>query len=93
MTKLGYQNITYRLGNGYNGWPDEAPFDRIIVAAAAELPKALLEQLAPKGRMVIPVGPRIMQYLLLITKDGSDQIERHVISKVVFVEFINDFDS
>ena len=91
LAKLGYQNITYRLGNGHNGWAEEAPFDRIIVsAAAAEVPQALLEQLSSNGRMVIPVGPPKMQDLLLITKDGSDHIKRQIITKVSFVELVND---
>lgn len=90
LTKLGYQNIIYRLGNGYKGWIEEAPFDRIIVAAAApEVPTALLEQLAPNGRMVIPVGPSFMQDLLLITKNGSGQIKEEIIEKVAFVKLID----
>ena len=91
LAKLGYQNITYRLGNGHYGWAEEAPFDRIIVsAAAAEVPQALLEQLSSNGRMVVPVGPPKMQDLLLITKDGSDHIKQQIITKVSFVELVND---
>lgn len=61
LKDLGYQNIHYRLGNGYEGWVEEAPFDRIIVATApTEVPPALMEQLASNGRMVIPVGPSFM---------------------------------
>ena len=90
LTEIGYQNITYKLGNGYKGWPDQAPFDRIIAAAAApELPPALLEQLAANGRMVIPVGPSRMQDLLLITKDEIGQIKKKVINKVAFVRFVD----
>lgn len=57
LSELGYRNIHYRIGDGAAGWPEEAPFDAIIVTAAArELPPALLEQLARGGRMVVPVG-------------------------------------
>ena len=78
------------MGNGYKGWIEEAPFDRIIVVAAApEVPTALLEQLVLNGRMVIPVGPSFMQDLLLITKDSSGQIKQEVIEKVAFVKLID----
>lgn len=90
LEDLNYQNIYYRLGNGYEGWVEEAPFDRIIVAAApAEVPPALIEQLAPNGRMVIPVGPSFMQDLLLITKDEEGKVEQRTMSKVAFVKLID----
>lgn len=90
LDELGYENIDYRLGNGYQGWPEEAPFDRIIVAAAPqEVPPALIEQLAPNGRMLIPAGPSMMQELLLITKDEAGEIDREVISHVSFVKLID----
>lgn len=90
LIKLGYKNIVYRLGNGYKGWTEEAPFERIIVAAAApKVPSALIEQLALNGRMVIPVGPNFMQDLLVITKDSTGQIKQEVIEKVAFVKLID----
>lgn len=90
LAKLKYDNIHFKLGNGYKGWPEEAPFDRIIVAAAPpKVPSALLKQLAPNGRMVIPVGRSYMQDLLLITKDGWGEIEKQVINKVAFVKLID----
>jgi protein-L-isoaspartate(D-aspartate) O-methyltransferase len=90
LAQLDYNNILYRVGNGYKGWVEEAPFDRIIVAAApVEVPPALLEQLAPHGRLVIPVGPGMLQDLLLITKDGSGQMKRRAVSKVAFVKLID----
>ncbi len=90
LRDLNYSNIHYRLGNGYEGWVEEAPFDRIIVAAApTEVPPALIEQLAMGGRMIIPVGPSSMQDLLLITKDQSGQVEERVMSKVAFVKLID----
>lgn len=90
LSDLGYENIEYRLGNGYKGWVEEAPFDRIIVAAAPpEVPPALLEQLAPNGRMIIPAGPSTMQDLLLITKDEKGEFTREVLMAVAFVKMID----
>jgi protein-L-isoaspartate(D-aspartate) O-methyltransferase len=69
---LGLTNITTMLGDGFKGWPAQAPFDRIIVTAAArELPEALLEQLAESGIMIIPVERERGQELLRITKEGQ----------------------
>lgn len=70
LQKLGYNNIHFKVGDGAKGWPEEAPFDAILVAAAAErLPKALVEQMAFGGRMVIPLGDAPLQELVLLTKD------------------------
>jgi protein-L-isoaspartate(D-aspartate) O-methyltransferase len=73
LPELGYRNIAMRIGDGYNGWPEAAPFDSIIVtAAAAEVPKPLVDQLKPGGRMVIPVGGRFdVQELLVIEKHAD----------------------
>jgi len=73
LAALGYKNIQTRWGDGTLGWPEEAPFDGIMVTAAApQVPRPLTEQLAPGGRLVIPVGDRYSQTLTLVrrTKDG-----------------------
>ncbi len=84
---LGYDNIRLRVGNGYAGWPEQAPFDGILVTAAApRVPPALVEQLRPGGRLVIPVGePHAPQELLLIEKgeDGG-----HRVTPVLGVAFV-----
>ncbi len=87
---LGYKNITFLVGDGSLGWPPAAPYDRIMVTAgAAVLPPALVEQLAPGGRMVIPVGPRQVQDLLLVTRDLEGVVRSESLMKVVFVELIS----
>lgn len=73
LAAMGYKNIQTRWGDGTLGWPEEAPFDGIIVTAAApQVPRPLTEQLAPGGRLVIPVGDRYSQTLTLVrqTKEG-----------------------
>ena len=87
LENLGYANITYIVGDGSNGWKEAAPYDRIIVTAAAgTIPRELLDQLGAGGRMVIPVGPMGMQELLLLTKDGDGKISCENIEYVSFVE-------
>lgn len=73
LDALGYRNVEVRIGDGYLGWPEAAPFDGIVVTAAPEhVPQPLLEQLKPGGRMVIPVGAQALgQDLLLITKEAD----------------------
>lgn len=84
---LGYTNISFMTGDGSIGWEEHAPYDRIMVtAAAAELPQELLKQLAAGGSMVIPVGPRGCQELLLIEKDINGELYSRIIEEVVFVE-------
>jgi len=80
LQQLGYKNIETRIGDGYNGWPQRSPFDAIIVTAAApQVPPALVAQLKPGGRMVIPVGRESeVQFLHVMVKqaDGSISIQR-----------------
>lgn len=84
LSALGYGNIHYRTGDGSRGWPEEAPFDAIIVTAAPEsVPEALPRQLAEGGRMVIPVGVGV-QYLRKLTRKG-DRIEDESLIGVRFV--------
>lgn len=84
--ELGYDNIRTRVGDGYYGWPEEAPFNAIMVTAgASSVPPPLLEQLAPGGRMVIPVDDAFGQILLLITKDAAGEIHTRSTLRVAFV--------
>ncbi len=87
LRELGIANVTLRQGDGYQGWPQHAPYDRIIVTAAAPaVPPALLEQLRPGGRLVIPVGePYSSQDLCLLIKDAAGQVSEQVILPVAFV--------
>lgn len=90
LEKLGYNNIEVRMGNGYEGWPEHAPYDAIIVTAAApQIPEPLIEQLKPGGRMVIPVGrPYTSQKLMLVEKDDVGKIKQKEVLGVLFVPFV-----
>jgi protein-L-isoaspartate(D-aspartate) O-methyltransferase len=87
LKELGYDQVHVRIGNGYEGWPGAAPFDRIIVTCAPEdIPRALLDQLAPGGRMVIPVGKQFgSQYMVEVNKDRKGQITQKQHYPVRFV--------
>lgn len=85
LRELGYANVTVREGDGYRGWPERAPFDGIIVTAAPErIPEPLIEQLAPGGRMVIPVGG-FFQELKVFSKDAEGRVTEKAILPVRFV--------
>jgi protein-L-isoaspartate(D-aspartate) O-methyltransferase len=90
LAGLGYGNIEVRVGDGYQGWPEKAPFDGIIVTAAApNVPPALVAQLKPGGRMVIPVGSSgDIQYLKLITKQADGGFEEKRVLPVRFVPLV-----
>jgi len=93
LTRLGYDNIKFKLGDGSNGWAEHAPYDRIMVtASASEFPEPLLSQLALDGKMVIPVGPPEMQVLYLVTKSHDGLIRYKKIEHVRFVRLIGDYD-
>jgi protein-L-isoaspartate(D-aspartate) O-methyltransferase len=83
---LGYKNVEVRHGDGYRGWPEHAPFHVIIVAAAPDhIPEPLLEQLAPGGRMIIPVGERLSQELIIIEKAEDGTVQQSRVAPVAFV--------
>jgi len=90
LKEMGYANIEVRIGDGYLGWPEKAPFDGIVVTAAApRVPQALVDQLKPGGRMVIPVGERWeVQQLLLVTKRADGTTERRNVLPVRFVPLV-----
>ena len=87
LRELKHDNITVRIGDGYAGWPEHAPFDIIMVTAAPEkVPQPLIDQLKPGGRLIVPVGPRFtVQTLQLIEKDASGAIRTRDVSPVMFV--------
>jgi len=90
LARMGYANVHVRLGDGASGWPAFAPYDGVIVTAAApEIPPALLDQLAPGGRMVIPVGaPYAAQELVRVAKDAAGETDRRVVLPVAFVPLV-----
>jgi protein-L-isoaspartate(D-aspartate) O-methyltransferase len=87
LQRLGYTNITTRAGDGYYGWEAHAPFDAILVAAAAShVPPPLIGQLKPGGRMIIPVGSSFLtQHLLLVHKDEAGLVKTRRMLPVEFV--------
>lgn len=90
LKRLAYNNIETRWGDGYHGWLEHAPYDGIIVTAAApEVPQPLIDQLKPGGRLVIPVSDRLLgQDLLVLEKDDQGQIHRRSVLPVAFVPLI-----
>ncbi len=85
--RLGHRNVRFRIGDGHEGWPEFAPFDRILVTAGAEtMPHGLTGQLADKGRIVVPVG-RGSQTLILGVKHGQRLVQRSLM-ECVFVPFV-----
>ncbi len=86
LDELGYSNVHVRTGDGWHGWPEAAPFDRVMVTAVGEeIPPKLLEQLAEGGRMVMPLGPRYGGQNLTVIRKGADGIETEQVLPVQFV--------
>ncbi len=90
LAALGYSNVHVRGGDGYFGWKEAAPFDAIIVTAAADhIPPPLIEQLKPGGRLINPLGsPFSFQQLVLVTKDSKGQVSERPIIPVRFVPLL-----
>jgi len=89
LKALSYNNVTVRWGDGYKGWPEQAPFDRIIgTAAPPEIPKALIDQLKPGGKMVLPVGTN-WQEIVVLTKSKSGKIQKKNVLPVRFVPMVH----
>jgi protein-L-isoaspartate(D-aspartate) O-methyltransferase len=92
LRQLGYGNVTVKEGDGYRGWPEHAPFDAILVTAAPDrIPQPLLDQLAPGGRMVIPVGS-FFQELKVLSKDKNGKITEKDILPVRFVPMTGEIE-
>jgi protein-L-isoaspartate(D-aspartate) O-methyltransferase len=90
LEKFPYGNIHFHIGDGSIGWPSAAPYNRIMVTAAADaVPQALLEQLAPGGCMVIPVGPGYVQDLIVVEKDAEGNFSYKNIEQVRFVRLVS----
>jgi len=94
LDRLGYDNVSVRIGDGYAGWPEYAPFDAILVTAAPEeVPQPLIDQLAVGGRMVIPVGEEDeVQFLKLLTKEADGILTVKNVIAVRFVPFTRDLE-
>ncbi len=92
LKRLGYRNILVRQGNGYQGWQAYAPYDGIIVTAAAPyIPEALITQLRTGGRMMIPIGePHMLQELMMVSKRGEAQFDAKAILDVAFVPLLDE---
>ena len=85
LEDLGYANVEVRLGDGSKGWPEHAPFDKVIVTAAPELvPPSLITQLKPGGRMVVPAGLEGDQRLMLVEMDDAGDLKTREVLRVVF---------
>ncbi len=93
LADLGYKNVTVRCGDGYRGWPEHAPFDVIVVAASpSHVPQTLVDQLAPGGRLVLPVGG-YPQQLTVVEKQADGSTRRRVVAPVMFVPMTGEAES
>lgn len=87
LVHLGYENIHFKVDDGSKGWKEFSPYDRIMVTAAAgSIPDALIEQLDNGGRLIIPVGPKGFQELMVIEKDREGNVHQESLGEVTFVE-------
>lgn len=87
LDEMGYKNIVFKVGDGSLGWKEHAPYDRIMVtAAASKVPDELLFQLKKGGKMLIPIGPENLQELMLIRKNQDETVEMETVEWVRFVE-------
>lgn len=88
--QLGYYNIMAKLDDGTLGWPEQGPFDAIVVTAGGpKIPRPLIEQLAESGKLIIPVGDQYLQELQLLEKEGED-VAVHELEKVRFVDLVGE---
>ena len=94
LDRLGYDNVTVRIGDGYAGWPEVAPFDAIVVTAAPDqVPQPLIDQLRAGGRLIVPVGPQhAVQSLQVIEKSANGTLTTTDVLPVQFVPFTRDGD-
>ena len=89
LAELRYRNVTVRQGDGYQGWAERAPFDRIILTAAPkEIPKPLLDQLVPGGRLVAPVGATFIQSLTVVDKTREGDLRMRSAGTVTFLPMV-----
>lgn len=92
LDAFGYQNIHYKLGDGSLGWAEHAPYDRILVTAApSKKPQDLIDQLAPEGIMILPIGPTSWQELVMITKDKEGKVTEKKLLDVAFVTLVGKY--
>jgi len=90
LRRLGYENVHVRAGDGYRGWPEEAPFDRILLTAAPlDIPSVLVDQLTRGGRLIAPIGGGEEQQLVILDKSATGAIQRRVVFPVLFVPMIH----
>lgn len=88
LTTMGFRNIRFKIGDGSEGWKEFSPFDRIIItAAASRIPAELTNQLDLNGKMIVPVGEKDRQKLIVIQKDNNGRVKKESLGIVKFVEF------
>jgi len=92
LTSLGYRNVFVKIGDGYKGWPENAPFDAIIVTCSpSHVPQPLEDQLAEGGKMIIPVGTSFSQELVLLVKNKG-RLKQQAVLPVRFVPMVDEKD-